>query len=47
MGETVYWLELFMEAGIIKEARLGDLLIEAEELTSIFVASVRKVKRIR
>src|SRR5689334_21537051 len=28
LEETVYWLELFMEAGIIKEARLGDLLIE-------------------
>ncbi len=47
LEETVYWLELLVEAGIVKELRLGDLLKEAEELTSIFVASVKKVKKTR
>ena len=47
LEETVYWLELLIEAGIVKETRLTDMLLEAEELTSIFVASVKKVKKSR
>ena len=44
LEKTVYWLELLIEAGIVKETRLAEMLLEAEELTSIFVASVKKVK---
>ena len=37
--ETVFWLELLVEAGIISPARLGDLRREANELLAIFVSS--------
>ncbi|MEW6128682.1 MAG: four helix bundle protein [Acidobacteriota bacterium] len=47
LEETVYWMELLVEAEIVKEIRLNNLLKEAEELTSIFVASVKKVKKSR
>ena len=45
LDETVYWLELLTEAGIVRESDVGELFAEAEELTSIFVSSVRTAKR--
>jgi four helix bundle protein len=42
--ETAFWLELMQEARIFPEPRLQDLLQEANELISIFVASVRTAK---
>lgn len=39
IDETVFWLELLAEAKIIQPHRLGDLLIEANELLAIFAAS--------
>jgi len=44
LDETTYWLELLTEANVIREEHLTDLLREADELTAIFVASVRRVK---
>ena len=32
--ETIFWLELLAETGIVKESRLSDLLGEAKELTA-------------
>jgi four helix bundle protein len=37
--ETVFWLELLIESGIISSARLGNLQREANELLAIFVSS--------
>lgn len=37
--ETVFWLECLVESGIVKEELLKDLLVEANELVSIFAAS--------
>jgi four helix bundle protein len=37
--ETVFWLELLVEAGILPESRVKDLLGEANELLAIFAAS--------
>ena len=37
--ETIFWLELLVEAGIVPEAKMDDLIAEANELTAIFVAS--------
>ena len=45
--ETVYWLELLTESGIIPNNRLTDLLHEAEELTAILVSSVKTAKNKR
>jgi four helix bundle protein len=44
--ETVFWLELLLEAGIVSPQKLGPLTQEADELTSIFVASLRTAKHI-
>lgn len=38
--ETVFWLELLQESGIVTARKLGPLIQEASELTSIFVASI-------
>ncbi|MEM2126074.1 MAG: four helix bundle protein [Candidatus Methanosuratincola sp.] len=37
--ESLLWLELISEAGVLNPARLQDLIKEANELTSIFVVS--------
>jgi four helix bundle protein len=44
--ETVFWLELLSEGGIVRREKLDALLNEANELTSIFVASLRTAKGI-
>ena len=47
LEETAYWLELLIESGIVPEARLGDLLREANELMAMFVASAKTAKENR
>ena len=47
LEETVYWLELLEESGIVPLARLSDLSQEAEELTAILVSSVKTAKKRR
>ena len=47
LEETVYWLNLLIDSGIIKKEQLSELCNEAEELTAIFVASVKTVKNRR
>jgi four helix bundle protein len=37
--ETVFWIELLSDVGIVKKERLNQLLKEAQELTAIFSAS--------
>src|SRR5262245_41239542 len=37
--ETVFWLELLAEGGIVKPAKLSEILSEANKLLSIFSAS--------
>ncbi len=39
--ETVFWLELLAETGVMPETRLKELLQEARELTAIFTAAQR------
>ena len=38
--ETAYWIELLIDAGIGKLARVTDLLKEADEILSITVSSI-------
>ena len=45
--EAVFWLELLIEAGIANPDKLRPLMKEADELTSIFVASLCTAKNIR
>lgn len=42
--ETVYWLELIRDAGLVKPALLGGLLDEAEQLTKIMAVSRKTAK---
>lgn len=43
--ETVFWLELLIETGIVSPARMSSLLDEANELLAIFAASQHTAKR--
>jgi four helix bundle protein len=42
--ETVFWLELLVETGIMPDPRVKELLREARELTAIFTASQRTAR---
>jgi len=47
--ESIYWMELLVESGIIEERLLEDLIREARQLLAITIASIRtartKIKR--
>ncbi|MGH9397904.1 MAG: four helix bundle protein [Terriglobia bacterium] len=42
--ETVFWLELLVETGVLGEKQLGSLRVEANVLLAIFAASQRTAK---
>jgi len=42
--ESVFWLELLVDSGIIPKPKLDTLLAEANELVAIFVASQKTAK---
>lgn len=44
-AETEYWLELLVEANLVRRAMLTPLLNESSELLAIFVSSGRTAKR--
>src|SRR5438874_7006814 len=43
--ETVFWLEMLTEAGLVRAELLGDIISEANQLVAIFSASQLTVKR--
>lgn len=43
--ESLFWLELLVESGIVKKEKLELLMTEANELTSIIVSSIKTAKR--
>ena len=47
LDETGYWLELLVEGKIVASERLADLQKENDELTAIFVSSVKTAKKNR
>ena len=44
LDETVYWLELIIEAEIFNEAKVSPLVNETKELNAILTTIVKKVK---
>jgi four helix bundle protein len=42
--ETLYWLELLKESGLIQPERLRELIKEADELVAIVVSSRKTAK---
>lgn len=47
LEESIYWLNLLIDCGIVKKEKLAGLCQEANELAAIFVASVKTVKKRR
>jgi four helix bundle protein len=43
--ESLFWLELMVDAQVVTRVRAEKLLKEADELTAIFVASLNTAKR--
>ena len=43
--ESLFWLELIVEASLMRPSRVAHLLREADELTAIFVATGRTAKK--
>ncbi len=42
--ETLFWLELIEDSGLLPPAKLADLKTEANELVAITVASIRTAR---
>jgi four helix bundle protein len=45
VDESVLWIEMLVDAGIVKKVRLDQLLNEARQLTAIFTASRQTAKQ--
>ncbi len=45
--ESIYWMQMLIQAGLVEAPRLDPLMQEAEELLAIIVASIRTAKRRR
>lgn len=44
LDETIYWLELIVEAKLFNEQKVTPLIEETKELNAIFTTIVKKVK---
>ena len=42
--ESLFWMELLMENNLVKPARLGNLMKEADEILAIVVASAKTAR---
>jgi four helix bundle protein len=45
--ETIYWMELLIDAEIVKRTRIADLLDEADQILSIVITSIKTAKGLR
>ena len=45
LDETAYWLELLVDGEVVKATKLDSLQKETDELTAIFVSSVKTARR--
>ncbi len=43
--ESMYWMELLVETGLMKKSRISDLYQEADEILSMVVASIKTARR--
>ena len=43
--ETMYWMELAVEAGILKQELVTDLYHEADEILAIVIASIKTARK--
>jgi len=42
--ESIFWMELLIEAGIVEEAKLKDLIDEANQILSIVISSIKTAR---
>ncbi|HYO91716.1 MAG TPA: four helix bundle protein [Pyrinomonadaceae bacterium] len=42
--ECLYWMELLIEAGLIPESRLAELMSETNEIVAMVVASIKTLR---
>jgi four helix bundle protein len=42
--ESLYWMEMLVEAGLIPETRLTDLMCEVNEIIAILAASIKTAR---
>jgi len=45
--ESLYWLEMTIEAGLLDKQRINPLMTEAGEIAAITVASIRTAKKVK
>lgn len=45
VDESLYWMELIVDSGLVKEKRMRDIMQEANELIAIFTASLKTSKQ--
>ena len=45
--ESIYWMELLIDAAIVKRSRIADLLDEADQILSIVISSIKTAKGLR
>ena len=43
--EAAYWMELLIEAGIMKESRVSGLLDEANAILAMVIASIKTARK--
>ena len=43
--ESIYWMELLVESGLVRQEMLDNLIKEADELVAIVVSSIRTAKQ--
>ena len=43
--ETMYWMELIIESGLMPESQITDLYKEADEILSIVISSIKTARR--
>jgi len=42
--ESIYWVEMLIESGLVRRSRVADLLDEADQLVAIVVSSIRTAR---
>ena len=45
--ETIYWMELLVEADLVQRLRIAELVDEADQILSIVISSIKTAKGIR
>lgn len=43
--ETLFWLEILVESGLVPEARLADLMKETDEIVAMTVSSIKTLRK--